>query len=50
MKTKLNKQDMTTEYLRPEVTVIRFETEQCVLSASNVPGLEPGTDLDELLD
>lgn len=41
---------MKQDYIRPEIEIIRFETEQCILSASNVPGLEPGTDLDELLD
>lgn len=27
-----------------------IETEQCVLSGSNAPGLDPGTDLDELFE
>ena len=42
---------MKQDYFRPEIEIIRFETEQCILSgSSNVPGMEPGTDLDELLD
>lgn len=42
---------MKADYNRPETIIIRLETEQFVLSGSgNVPGFEPGTDLDELLD
>lgn len=41
---------MKQDYIRPEIEIIGFETEQCILSGSNVPGFEPGTDLDELLD
>jgi hypothetical protein len=41
---------MKYEYKTPEIEVIRLEIEQCVMSGSNAPGLDPGTDLDELLD
>lgn len=41
---------MNLQYIRPHIEVIRLETEQCFLNSSNVPGFEPGTDFDELLD
>ena len=37
-------------YNSPEICIITLETEQCIMSGSNAPGFEPGTDLDELLD
>ena len=39
---------MKYEYNTPEISIIMLETEQCIMSGSNVPGFEPGTDLDEL--
>ena len=41
---------MKQEYKAPEIEIIRIETEQCILSGSNTPGVGPGTDLDEFLD
>lgn len=37
-------------YYSPEISIITLEAEQCIMSGSNAPGFEPGTDLDELLD
>jgi hypothetical protein len=39
---------MKYEYNTPEISIVMLETEQCIMSGSNVPGFEPGTDLDEL--
>lgn len=39
---------MQYEYNIPEISIVMLETEQCIMSGSNVPGFEPGTDLDEL--
>ena len=41
---------MKQDYKAPEIEIIRLETEQCIMSGSNVPGFGPGTDLDEFLD
>lgn len=44
---------MKSDYIKPDIIVIGLASEQCILSGSsngNVPGLEPGTDFDELLD
>lgn len=41
---------MKYDYKSPVITIIMIETEQCVLSGSNAPGLDPGTDLDELFE
>lgn len=41
---------MKYDYISPVTTIIMIETEQCVLSGSNAPGLDPGTDLDELFE
>lgn len=41
---------MNLYYVRPAIEIIRLETEQSILNGSNVPGFEPGTDFDELLD
>lgn len=41
---------MKYDYKSPVTTFIMIETEQCVLSGSNAPGLDPGTDLDELFE
>ena len=38
------------KYETPEIQIIILETEQSIMTGSNVPGFEPGTDLDELLD
>lgn len=35
-------------YISPAIETLKIVTEQCILSESNTPGLEPGTDLDEL--
>lgn len=41
---------MNFDYNSPEINIILLEMEQCIMSGSNAPGFEPGTDLDELLD
>ena len=41
---------MKHDYKAPEIEIIRLETEQCILNGSNVPGFEPGTDLDDLFE
>lgn len=41
---------MKYDYKSPDTTIIMIETEQCVLNGSNAPGLDPGTDLDELFE
>lgn len=41
---------MKHDYKSPEIEIIRLETEQCIMTGSNAPGLGEGTDLDELLD
>ena len=41
---------MQQDYKAPEIEIIGLETEQCIMSGSNVPGFGPGTDLDEFLD
>lgn len=37
-------------YETPALEILMLEMEQCILSESNSPAFEPGTDLDELLD
>lgn len=39
---------MKCEYYAPEIGIIMIDTEQCIMIGSNVPGFEPGTDMDEL--
>lgn len=41
---------MTNSYSCPDISIISIETEQCILSGSNAPGFEPGTDLDDLFE
>ena len=40
---------MRAEYQTPELVIIVLDIEQCIMSSSNVPGFEPGEDLDEIL-
>lgn len=41
---------MKQDYKAPEIEIIGLETEQCIMSGSNVPGFGPGTDLDDFLE
>lgn len=41
--------DMKDSYTSPAIEVIALDSEQCILNGSNVPGFDPGTDLDDLL-
>lgn len=41
--------DMKDSYTSPAIEVIALDSEQCILNGSNVPGFDPGTNLDDLL-
>lgn len=40
---------MKASYESPALEIVVLENEQCIMSGSNTPGLEPGTDLDDIL-